>query len=169
MISLALSQLPFKGPLPPRLWQDIFGLLFTLLALVIAAKLAIPRPQPAPTPLPVATCDLQRESCRLVLPGNGSFDLRLAAAPVAPNRPFSVEFSGASAGIRPLSQEIRGVEIDMGSPSAAFSVDSGGTYRSVANIPLCTLQRMTWRLTVRFESAGQWFEWPLIFQTGSIE
>lgn len=155
------------GELPPRLWQDLFGLLLTLLALIVAAKLAIPRPSPQFTTLPTAQCDPQRESCRLVLPGNLQLDLHLTGNPVSPNQPFNIEITGADPRIRLLSQELRGIEIEMGSPLAAFAADADGNYRSPANIPICTVSSMTWRLAVRLEVAGQYIEWPLLFQTNT--
>ncbi len=64
-----------------------------------------------------------------------------------------------------LSQEIRGIELDMGSPPAAFIQLTGNQYLSPANIPVCTNNRMTWRLAIRFEVDGQILEWPLLFTT----
>ncbi len=153
-----------KDGLPPRAWQDLFGLLLTLLALVIVGKLAIPRILPPPTVLAVADCDPQHESCHLVLPNEQWLALRLTGAPVSPTRPFSVEISPDSH-IRLLSQEISGIELDMGSPVAGFSQMADGQYRSPANIPLCSSKRMTWRLAVRFEVDGQYLEWPVRFTT----
>ncbi len=150
--------------LPPRVWQDVFGLLFTLLALVIVGKLAVPRTLPPPTVLAQANCEPQHESCRLILPGDLQLELRLTGTPVVPSQPFSLEIV-ADPRIRLLSQEIRGIELDMGSPAAAFSREGDGPYRSPANIPLCTTSRMTWRLAIRFEADGQILEWPLLFMT----
>lgn len=154
------------GP-PARLWQDLLGVLFTLLALVIAAKLAIPKALPPATLLPAGNCDLQREDCRLLLPGDLLLEVRLSTRRVVPNQAFTVDVVHADARIRPLAQEIRGIELDMGSPPAAFSADAGGHLRSPARIPLCTTSRMTWRLALRLDVDGKLLEWPLFFQTGT--
>ena len=78
-----------------------------------------------------------------------------------------VDVVHADAGIRPLAQEIRGIELDMGSPPAAFSADTVGHLRSPARIPLCTTSRMTWRLALRLDVDGKLLELPLFFQTGT--
>ena len=166
MKTLALPPPAESAPniLPARVWQDVFGLLLTLLALIVVGKLAVPRTLPAPTILEQAQCDPQHERCRLVLPGNLQLELHLAGAPVVPSQSFAVEVV-ADPRIRLHTQEIRGIELEMGSPSAAFSQEADGHYRSPANIPLCTTSRMTWRLAIRFELDGQTLEWPLLFTT----
>ena len=166
MKTLALPTPVESAPniLPARVWQDVFGLLLTLLALIVVGKLAVPRTLPAPTVLAQAQCDPQHERCRLSLPGDLQLELHLADAPVVPNQSFSIEIV-ADPRIRLLSQEIRGIELDMGSPPANFSQEADGHYRSPANIPLCTTSRMTWRLAIRFEVDGQTLEWPLLFTT----
>ena len=166
MKTLALPTPVESAPniLPARVWQDVFGLLLTLLALIVVGKLAVPRTLPAPTVLAQAQCDPQHERCHLSLPDDLQLELHLADAPVVPNQSFSIEIV-ADPRIRLLSQEIRGIELDMGSPPANFSQEADGHYRSPANIPLCTTSRMTWRLAIRFELDGQTLEWPLLFTT----
>ena len=57
---------------------DLFGFLLTLLALVIAWKLAVPRPAMPVATLPVAACNVQRESCQLTLGDATRIDLRIS-------------------------------------------------------------------------------------------
>ena len=166
MKTLALPTPGESAPniLPARVWQDVFGLLLTLLALIVVGKLAVPRTLPPPTVLAQAQCDPQHERCRLVLPGDLQLEVHLADAPVVPSQSFNIDIV-ADPRIHLHAQEIRGIELDMGSPSTAFSRDAGGHYSSPANIPLCTSSRMTWRLAIRFEADGQYLEWPLLFTT----
>jgi hypothetical protein len=167
-VSIAAASLP--GPagrhaLSLRAGHDLIGLLLTLLALVVAGKLAIPRELPPPIELPPAACDLQRQDCRLALPGGGAIELRLPERPVAPNRAFVVEGRSEGKNVRLLSLSLQGVELGMDGTPATFVPEADGTYRARTGIPLCTVSRMTWRMRVRLGVDGQSYEWPLLFRT----
>ncbi len=166
-MSIAAASLPGpagRNALSLRAGHDLIGLLLTLLALVVAGKLAVPRTLPPPIELPPAACDLQRQDCRLLLPG-GAIELRLPERPVAPNRPFVVEGRSEGKGVRLLSLSLQGIELSMDGTPAAFAREDDGAYRARTGIPLCTESRMTWRMRVRLDIDGQGYEWPLLFRT----
>jgi hypothetical protein len=147
---------------------DLIGLLLTLLALVIAWKLAAPRPaMPIPT-LPLSACDLQRESCRLTLADATRVDLSIPGRPVVPNQPFVVEGSVAGGDVRLLEVEVRGIEVEIGSPPTAFASADDGAYRTRLDLPLCATSRMTWQMTVLLMIDGRYRKWPLRFHTETV-
>lgn len=154
---------------PPRSTSpalgDLIGFLLTLLALVVAWKLAVPRTAPAIPTLPAATCNLQREDCQLALGDNGRVDLRIPGRPIVPNQPFVIEASVAGGDVRLLEVEVQGVEVDIGTPPTAFASAENGTYRTQLNLPLCTTSRMNWQMTVLLLIDGRYRKWPLRFQT----
>lgn len=144
---------------------DLIGLLLTLLALVIAWKLAVPRALPAIPSLPQAACDPQRESCRLTLDDDTRVELRIPDRPIVPNQPFVVEASVAGGAARLLQVEVGGVEVDIASAPAAFAPVASTSYRAQLSLPICTTNRMTWQMTVLLMSDGHYLKWPLRFQT----
>ena len=154
------------APAPRAGLVDLVGLLLTVLALVVAYKLMRPPPVVPVRDLPAATCDLQRESCRLDLPSGATLELNVARRPLHPAQPFVVAAS-SSADLVPLTIAIRGIEIEMASPAQAFQPDGGGAYRAETALPVCTVSRMTWEVSVVLEAAGQRLRWPLFFATES--
>jgi hypothetical protein len=147
---------------------DLIGLLLTLLALVVAWKLAVPRTVPAIPTLPPTACDLQREGCRLTLGDNARVDLRIPGRPIVPNQPFVIEANVAGGNVRLLEVEVRGIEVDIGSPPTTFASAEDGAYRTQLNLPLCTTSRMTWQMTVLLMIDGRYQRWPLQFHTETI-
>lgn len=144
---------------------DLVGLLLTVLALLVAYKLTRPPPVIPVTDLPAATCDLQRETCRLALPGGKRLELRIVGRPIRPNQPFVVEAQSDDGALQPLDIALRGVEIEMSSPAKGFQPDGKGGYRAETTLPICTVSRMTWEVSVRLEADGQHLRWPLFFVT----
>lgn len=147
---------------------DLLGLLFTLLALLVAYKLAVPRPAAPVATLPPAACDLQRETCRVQLADNSSIELRIPGRPVVPNRTFIIEGSIAGGKIELLEVDVRGVDIDVSSPPAAFARSAGAHYRAEINLPFCTASRMVWQITVLLLNDGRTLKWPLQFHTETV-
>jgi hypothetical protein len=160
------------APAPPRSASaglgDLIGFLLTLLALVVAWKLAVPRPATPIAILPAAACDLQRESCRLTLGDNTRVDLRIPGRPVVPNQPFVIEANVAGGDVRLLEVDVQGVEVDIGTPPTAFASAENGAYRTQLNLPLCTTNRMTWQMTVLLMIDGRYQRWPLRFHTETV-
>ena len=146
---------------------DLIGLLLTLLALVVAWKLAVPRAAPAIPTLPAAACDLQREDCQLALGDNIRVDLRIPGRPIIPNQPFVIA-ADVAGDVRLLEVEVQGVEVDIGTPPTAFTSLEYGAYRTQLNLPLCTTSRMTWQMTVLLMIDGRYRKWPLRFQTKTV-
>lgn len=144
---------------------DLVGLLFTVLALVVAYKLTRPPPVILVTDLPAATCDLQREACRLALPGGRTLELHIIGRPIRPNQPFIVEVRSDDGVLQPLDMALRGIEIEMASPAKAFQPDGQGNYRVETALPICTVSRMTWEASVQIEAGGERLRWPLFFVT----
>jgi hypothetical protein len=147
---------------------DLIGLLLTLLALVVAWKLAVPRAAPAIPTLPPVACDLQREDCHLTLGDNSRVDLRIPGRPIVPNQAFVIEAGVAGGDVRLLEVEVQGVEVDVGTPPTAFVSTEYGAYRTQLNLPLCTTSRMTWQMTVLLMIDGRYRKWPLRFQTKTV-
>ena len=160
------------GSAPGGQLGDLLGLLLTLLALVIAWKLAVPRPAAPVATLPVATCDLQRESCRLTLDDVTGIDLRidlhLPERPIVPNQPFTVEGHVAGSTVRLLAAEVHGVDVDVGTPPGTFSGAGNDTYRALLSLPFCTTSRTTWQMTILLSIDGRDLKWPLQFQTETV-
>ena len=144
---------------------DLVGLLFTVLALVVAYKLTRPPPVIPVTNLPAATCNLQREACRLALPGGRTLELHIVGRPIRPNQPFIVEVRSDDGALQPLDMALRGIEIEMASPAKAFQPDGQGNYRVETALPICTVSRMTWEASVQIEAGGERLRWPLFFVT----
>jgi hypothetical protein len=155
-------------PSPPAALIDLVGLLLSLLALVVAYKLTRPPPAVPVTDLPPAACDLQRETCRLELPGKQALELRIPDRPVRPNQAFVVEArSDGDAQFRPLALAIRGIEIKMDSATTNFEPDGSGGYRVRTYLPVCTVSKMTWEISVVLEADRQHLRWPLLITTES--
>lgn len=170
---MAAATLPLAGPAAPRrllspaAWQDLLGLLFVALTLLVAGKLAVPRPAVPVTTLPLAACDLQREACRLRLPDGGSIELAVAGPAISPSQPFVLTGHSDRNDVRLLELAIRGVEQDLSSAPRPFRSAGNGAFRADASLPLCTVSRMTWQLSVLLEADGRRLRWPLRFQTAS--
>jgi len=147
---------------------DLFGFLLTLLALVIAWKLAVPRPAMPVATLPVAACNLQRESCQLTLGDATRIDLRILERPIAPNQPFTIEGHVADSAVRLVAAEVHGIDVDIGTPPSAFSGAGNDTYRAMLNLPFCTTSRTTWQMTILLTIDGRDLKWPLQFQTETV-
>lgn len=160
--SPALARAPNAG------LGDLLGLLLTLLALVIAWKLAMPRPATPVATLPVATCDLQRETCRLTLGDANHINLRIPERPILPNQPFTIEGDVTGSAVRLVAAEVRGVEVDVGTPPSAFSGAGSDTYRTALSLPFCTTNRTTWQMTILLTIDGRDLKWPLQFQTETV-
>ncbi len=155
------------APSPRAGLVDLVGLLLTVLALVVAYKLTRPAPAIPVTDLPAATCDLQRETCRLTLPGGQSLELRLDGQPVHPNRPFVVEARSDSDSLRPVEISMHGIEIEMSSTAQPFQAIGDGAYRAAAMLPICTVKRMTWEVSVILQAGSERWRWPLVLVTES--
>lgn len=149
-------------------WGDLLGLLFTLLVLVIAYKLARPAPGIIVNELPLARCDLQHQACHLTLPGEFSMEIRIPERPVKTNDAFTVVVTSKHAQLYPLHFLIRGIELEMRSGPATFETYGEGRYRVQIRLPLCTTNQMTWEGSVLLKAGGQFFKWPLIFITQTI-
>jgi hypothetical protein len=145
--------------------QDLLGFLLTLLALLIAFKLARPITPPRLTLLPPASCDLQRETCQLTLPGKLHVTLSVPGRPIVPNQSFVIEARGEHGRIELLSAQMHGVETPLSGDVAAFSDRGDDSFSTRVNIPLCTTSRMNWQLRVLLRLDGQFLEWPLPFNT----
>ena len=160
------------GAAPGGGFGDLLGLLLTLLALVIVWKLAVPRPAAPVATLPVAACDLQRESCRLTLDDVTGIDLRidlhLPERPIVPNQPFTIEGHVTGSTVRLLAAEVRGVDVDVGTPPGTFSGAGNDTYRALLSLPFCTTSRTTWQMTILLSIDGRDLKWPLQFQTETV-
>lgn len=159
MSGAAASSAPLAG------LTDLVGLLLTLLALVVAYKLTRPPPVVPVTDLPVARCDLQREPCQLSLPDGELLEVSIASHPVRPNQPFTLTARSQNATLQPLAVAIHGIEIDMGSAAKAFEPDETGGYRVETSLPICTVGRMTWELSVTLQAGNRHLRWPLRFVT----
>ena len=153
-------------PLPAR-FADLPGLLLTLLALLVAYKLGVPQPPPPVTSLPTALCDLQRENCRLTLPGNLTVDLKIADRPAVPNQTFVLEAATNDERIRLIKLEMQGLDVEMSGAPIAFDAFGAGFFRTRAGFPVCTVRRMTWQMNVGLTVDNQHLNWPLRFQTES--
>lgn len=151
-----------------RVLGDLIGVLLTLLVLVIAWKLAVPRTVPAIPTLPLAACDLQRESCHLTLGDNARVDLHIPGRPIVPNQPFVIEANAAGGDVRLLEVDVQGIEVDIGTPPTTFASIENGAYRTQLTLPLCTSSRMTWQMTVLLIIDGHYQKWPLRFQTETV-
>jgi hypothetical protein len=147
---------------------DLFGFLLTLLALVIAWKLAVPRPAMPVATLPVAACNVQRESCQLTLGDATRIDLRILERPIAPNQPFTIEGHVADSAVRLVAAEVHGIDVEVGTPPSAFSGAGNDTYRAMLNLPFCTTSRTTWQMTILLTIDGRDLKWPLQFQTETV-
>jgi hypothetical protein len=147
---------------------DLFGFLLTLLALVIAWKLAVPRPAMPVATLPVAACNVQRESCQLTLGDATRIDLRILERPIAPNQPFTIEGHVADSAVRLVAAEVHGIDVEVGTPPSAFSGAGNDTYRAMLNLPFCTTSRTTWQMTILLSIDGRDLKWPLQFQTETV-
>ncbi|UCV27335.1 hypothetical protein [Ferribacterium limneticum] len=153
------------APSPRAGLVDLVGLLLTVLALVVTYKLTRPPPVIPVTDLPAATCDLQRETCHLALPGGGTLELRVAGRPVRPNQPFVIEARSENTTLHPLEVVIRGIEVVMSNTAKPFEPDGQGGYRLETSLPICTVSRMTWEVSVTLEADGEHLRWPLFFVT----
>ena len=154
-------------PSPRASLIDLVGLLLTVLALIVAYKLTRPPPVIPITDLPAATCDLQRETCHLALPGGQSLELHLDGRPVRPNQPFVVTVRSDSDTLRPLEISMRGIEIEMRSAAQPFQADGNGAYQATTTLPICTVNRMTWEVSVILQAGGERLRWPLFLVTES--
>jgi len=152
---------------PPAGLIDLIGLLLTALALVVTYKLTRPPPMAPATELPAATCDLQRETCRLALANGQALALRIPERPVRPNQPFVIEARSEGGSLLPLEVSIHGLEVEMSSPGKAFASDGNGGYRAETTLPVCTVNRMRWEVRVVLEANGEHLRWPLLFATES--
>lgn len=170
---MATTALPLAMPeaarplLPLALWHDLLGLLFVALTLLVACKLAIPRPALPATTLPVADCDLQRETCRLHVPGSGMLELDIAGRIIRPEQPFVVEAVTDRSDVRLLEMVIHGMELEMSSVPFRFQDNGDRAYRVEASLPVCTVRSMTWQMNVLIETDGRRLQWPLRFRTTS--
>lgn len=167
------ATLPLAGPAAPRrllspaAWHDLLGLLFVALTLLVAGKLAVPRPAVPVAALPPAACDLQREVCRLSLPDGGSVELAVAGPAIRPSQPFVLIGHSDRRDVRLLELAIRGIEQDVSGAPRPFQRSGNGFFRTDASLPLCTLSRMTWQLSVLIEADGRRLRWPLRVHTDS--
>ncbi len=147
---------------------DLLGFLLTLLALVIAWKLAVPRSTTPVATLPVAACDLQRETCQLTLGDTTRIDLHILERPISPNQPFTIEAHVADSAVRLVAAEVHGIDVDVGTPPSAFSGAGSDTYRTSLRLPFCTTNRTTWQMTILLTIDGRDLNWPLQFRTETV-
>ena len=155
------------APAPRAGLIDLVGLLLTVLALLVAYKLTRPAPAIPVTDLPAASCDLQHETCRLMLPGGQSLTLRIDGHPARPNQPFVIEAQSDNTVLRPLEVSMRGIEIDMSSSAQPFQADGNGAYQATTTLPICTVKRMTWEVSVILQAGSERLRWPLFLTTES--
>jgi hypothetical protein len=146
---------------------EIIGILLLILMVVLGYRLA-----PMLTPVSDVTvnpengCDLQRQSCRTLLPGGASVVFSLSPQPVPLARPFQVEAQLAGLEAEAMEIDFAGIDMNMGYNRSALVNQGKGRFVAEATLPVCVTGRMNWLATLVITTKGQRIAVPFKFVTG---
>lgn len=151
-MDLFIALVPVTSTL--RLLVALVGLLVVGLAVTAGYRLW---PVFFPTVIDTAAgdpdCDLQLGPCTATFADGAAVTLSLAPRPIAVMQPLTlaVEIQGIDPGS--VAVDFQGVEMNMGYNRSELKPESPARYTGEAMMPVCTRERMEWRVQVIVRTA----------------
>lgn len=125
----------------------------------------------APVSIPLtadASCDLNREPCRAMLPEGGRLTVQAGTHPIPMLKAFPVEVVVEGAQADKVEMDFTGVEMNMGLNRVALQPQGGASeFRGQATLPVCITGAMAWQATVLVSIGRREYSLPLRFESGS--
>jgi hypothetical protein len=97
------------------------------------------------TRLPPSDCDLNRESCRIELPGGGMLTAELSPRPLAALQPLTARLTLQGIPAEKVLLTFSGVNMDMLFDPAPLQESAPGQFIGQAALPICVTGPMRWR------------------------
>jgi hypothetical protein len=101
-----------------------------------------------------AACDLHSQPCRIVLGGGRWIELALEPGPIRTLRPFTIVVRQQGIAVETVAVDFSGVEMAMGYNRPRLEQSEPGVFSGDGLLPMCVLERMTWRTQVLMDSAA---------------
>jgi hypothetical protein len=98
-------------------------------------------------------CDLHTGPCRAVLEDGGWVELSIEPRPIRMLYPFTIEVRHEGVAPGTVSVDFSGKEMEMGFNRPRLQPVEPGVFRGDGLLPMCVLERMTWRVQVLMDSA----------------
>lgn len=141
----------------------IAGLLLALV-LVVGYKLApLWLPYQDLDLQPDPRCDLQRENCRVAVPGGGSIELAMGSRPIPLARPFAVEVISRDFTPDRVEIDFTALDMNMGRNRISLAARGDGRHVGEASLPVCITGGMRWQATLLVEHGRQRLAIPYRF------
>ncbi|MFW5454321.1 hypothetical protein [Thioalkalivibrio sulfidiphilus] len=99
-------------------------------------------------------CDLHAGPCRVSLEGGGWVELEIEPRPIRMLYPFTIEVRHEGVAAETVAVDFSGKEMEMGFNRPRLQQVETGVFRGDGLLPMCVLQRMTWRVQVLMDGAG---------------
>jgi hypothetical protein len=97
-------------------------------------------------------CDLHRQACRVNLDQGQWVELSLEPRPVRVLTPFTIQVSVAGMELDKVQVDLNGVDMNMGYNRPLLEPVAEGRYEATGLLPMCVLERMTWRAQVLLDT-----------------
>jgi hypothetical protein len=98
-------------------------------------------------------CDLHSRPCRIELDGGRWIELALEPGPIRTLRPFTITVRQQGIDAETVAVDFSGVEMTMGYNRPKLARIEPGVFSGDGLLPMCVLERMTWRTQVLMDSA----------------
>ncbi|OOG23699.1 hypothetical protein B1C78_10460 [Thioalkalivibrio denitrificans] len=93
-------------------------------------------------------CDLHTGPCRVSLEDGGWVELSIEPRPIRMLYPFTMEVRHEGVDAETVAVDFSGVEMEMGFNRPRLQPVAPGLFRGDGLLPMCVLDRMTWRVQV---------------------
>jgi len=144
---------------------DLVGVLLIGLIVLVGYKLSpLLLPKADLTVEPDPACSLQEGPCSVSLPDGDMLRFSVGTRPIPMVKPFELRVEAA--GIRNVSVDFAGVDMDMGYNRPQLAERSPGVFTGEATLPVCVTGRMTWQATLLLETSTARVAIPFRFVTG---
>ncbi|MFZ2269478.1 MAG: hypothetical protein WAV95_18035 [Azonexus sp.] len=135
---------------------DAIGILLIALVVVIGYKLSpILLPKADVTVQPDAGCDLNHQTCSVILPDGRRVELSSSVQPVPLVRPFQVLVTVSGQAPSRVEVDFAGVDMSMGLNRPQLLDQGNGRFVAEVALPVCITGQMDWLVTVLIESGNQ--------------
>lgn len=97
-------------------------------------------------------CDLHRQACRITLPDGRWVELSMGPGPIRVLVPFAIRVQAPGLELKTITVDLNGVDMNMGFNRPILKPTGDGHFEGNGLLPMCVLDRMTWRAQVLLDT-----------------
>ena len=111
------------------------------------------------------SCDLQKESCRIILPDGGDITLSIEPRPIPLVQKLNIRVDTNGVDVDAVAIDIKGTTMNMGPNNVTLKLSQNNTYTGHGMLPVCIRNSMEWQADVYLQSKEGIIVVPFIFVT----